>query len=116
MPASNDADGRQEERRSEQRRIVDRYYSVEFKIKALFAVYQCKLRDVSSKGVCIVIKNDSPLLQQLEAGMVMQMNYYPLGGRWRPEALRTRIAHVTPQDRGRYRGHCLIGLEILGED
>ena len=114
MPADNNAKDLQE-RRSEQRKIVDRFYSVEFKIKELFVVYHCKLRDVSSKGVCIVIKKGSPLLQELEPGKVMQMRYYPVGDRRPPETLQTRIAHITPQGQGRFQGHCLIGLEILAE-
>ena len=101
------------ERRSSPRRVLDRFYSVEFKIKDLLLVYHCKLRDVSSKGLCILIREDSPLFRTLKPGTLLEMRFYPLTGHEPPVPLTTRIAHITPQEQGRYRRHCLVGLEVL---
>ena len=105
-----------EERRSSPREILNRFHSVEFKLKDRLVVYHCKLRDVSSKGLCIVIREDSPIYDALKPGVRFEMRFYPQEGNKPPVSLTTRIAHVTPQEGGRYRHHCLIGLEVLDQD
>lgn len=103
------------ERRSTTRRVVERFYSVELKIRDLLVVYHCKLRDVSARGLCILVREASPIAGALKPGDQLTMRFFPADGRSAPVPLITRIAHVTPQSRGRYRGHCLVGLEILSD-
>ena len=105
-----------EERRSSPRQILNRFHSVEFKLKDRLVVYHCKLRDVSSKGLCIIVRDDSPIYDALKPGIHLTMRFYPQEGKKPPVPLNTRIAHITPQEGGRYRHHCLIGLEVLDPD
>ena len=44
------------ERRSETRAAAERYYSVQFTTEGLASVYQFKLWNISSKGMCILVK------------------------------------------------------------
>ena len=105
-----------EERRSSPREILNRFHSVEFRLKDRLVVYHCKLRDVSSKGLCIIIREDSPIYNALNPGIHLKMRFYPQEVSKPPVSLTTRIAHVTPQEDGRYRHHCLIGLEVLDQE
>jgi len=50
------------DRRSEERTLIDRYYSVEFAKKGVDAIYQFKIWNISTKGMCIVVKEGSALV------------------------------------------------------
>ena len=100
------------ERRSEQRSPADRYYSVQFSLSGLKTQYQFKTWNISQKGLCILVKEGSAVLNHLNTGDVLDMTYYvnePLGAL---ENLQTRIQHITMNDTGRFKGHYLIGLSI----
>jgi len=47
------------EKRSEPRRIIDQYHSVEFSLRDCAFTYQFKIWDISSKGICVLVKEDS---------------------------------------------------------
>ena len=101
------------EKRSEPRKILDQYHSVEFSISNLDPVYQFKIRDVSPSGMGVLVKENSAVLKRLEVGDVLDMKYNPMISSDSPEYLRTEIRHITKLDYGRYEGHYLIGLLIL---
>ena len=102
------------ERRSEPRDIVDKFYSVEFSLKGIDFVYQFKLWNMSSKGMCVLIKEDSVVLEHLKAGDIVDMKYYSSDSLSPTEHLQTEIRHITKDDEGRFKGHFLVGLSILG--
>ena len=54
------------ERRSEPRRIIDQYYSVEFLVEDLEFAYQFKIWNKSSKGISVLVKEDSDLLNHIK--------------------------------------------------
>ena len=56
------------DRRPESRTLLDRYYSVEFQLQETGNVYQFKLRDMSSKGLGILVGKDSAVLKHLKVG------------------------------------------------
>ena len=101
------------ERRSESRKVPEKYYSVEFSIKGLDYIYQFKLRDISEKGVCIVVKNNSAVLNFIKINDVISMKYYVSESPTQMETLKTKIKHITKYDEGRFKGHCLLGLSVL---
>ena len=101
------------ERRTEHRIITDKYYSVEFAIKNLSYVYQLKLWNISSKGICSLIKENSDILNYLHMGDVLNMKYYPMKSSESAQNKKTEIKHITKYDQGRYKGHCLVGILIL---
>ncbi len=101
------------EKRSEQRNIVDKFYSVEFALKGMDFVYQFKIWNMSSRGMCVLIKEDSVVLEHLKAGDVLDMKYYSSDASAPTEHLKTEIRHITRDDEGRFKGHFLVGLSIL---
>jgi len=101
------------ERRSEPRREVDRYYSVEFSMEGMEYIYQFKIWNISSKGLCVVAKEDSDILKHLKAGDRLKLKYYSTAKKHPMRFMETEIKHITRDVPPRFRGHCLIGFEIL---
>ena len=101
------------EKRSELRNILDQYYSVEFSISSWEPVYLFKIRDVSSLGTGILVKENSAVLKHLNVGDVLDMKYNPAKSPDLPECVRTEIKHITKFDHGPYRGYYLVGLLLL---
>jgi hypothetical protein len=101
------------EKRSETRKIIDDYYSVEFTVSRELPVHQFKVRNMSPWGLGILVKEDSAALRRLEVGDVLEMKYNPAKPLGSAEYLRTEIRHITRLDQGRFKGHYLVGLLIL---
>lgn len=100
------------DRRPESRTILDRYYSVEFQLQDTGNVYQFKLRDMSSKGLGILVNKDSAVLKHLKVGDTLDMKYIPPESAGLSESLKTQIAHITQKDNEPFKGHFVIGLLI----
>jgi hypothetical protein len=101
-----------EERRSEERKITDNYFSVQFQPKGLASVYQFKIRNISSKGLCILIKNDSQVLEYIKVGDLLKMTYYHNDSSMNTQIMQTRIKHISKGEPGNFEGHHLVGLSI----
>jgi len=101
------------DRRSEERTLIDRYYSVEFSKRGLDAVYQFKIWNISKKGICIVVKEDSALMGHLKVGDILDMKYYPSDESGPVEHKKTEITHITKNAHGRFKGHYLVGLSMI---
>jgi len=104
------------ERRSEPRSIIDQYYSVEFSIRACPFTYQFKIWDISRKGICVLVKEDSDLLNYLKVGDILNLKYYTTDSSKPVEFLKTEIRHLTKDEKGRFKGLFLVGLSILEQD
>ena len=102
-----------EEKRSEPRTIVDQYYSVEFLLKETGNIYKFKLRDLSSRGLCILVNESSAVLKHLKAGETLDMQYHPPEPSSPAESLKTQIRHITKNEEAQFKGHFLIGLYII---
>ena len=83
------------EKRSEPRKILDQYFSVEFSISKMLPIYQFKIRDVSPPGIGILVNESSAVLDHLEVGAVLEMKYNPRNSADLPEYLKTEIRHIT---------------------
>ena len=101
------------ERRSEPRKVTDLYYSVEFALKELGTVYQFKIWDISASGMCVLVKEDSAVLEHLSVGDVVEMTYYPAEKKRSAAHFKTEIRHISQDSKGRFKGHYLVGLLIL---
>lgn len=99
--------------RQEPRKIVDKYYSVEFSIEALEPVYQFRIWNLSEKGMCVLVREDSAVLHYLQKGKIFKMKYYPTDFPGQVEQLETEVRHVSKDDKGRFKGHFMVGLAIL---
>lgn len=104
------------ERRSKPRSIIDQYYSVEFSVSGAAFVYQFKIRDISPKGICVLVKEDSDLLHHLQVGDILTLKYYTTDSSKPVEYLKTEIRHITKDDTGRFKGVYLVGLSILEDE
>lgn len=101
------------DRRSETRASDSQYYSVQFTAEGLLLSYQFKLWNVSQKGMCILVKESSEVLNHLAVGDTIEMIYYRTDTHGESNRLNTQIKHITPNSDGRFGGHCLVGLAIL---
>ena len=101
------------ERRSEPRSIIDQYYSVEFSLSGCSFVYQFRIWNISSKGICVLVKEDSDLLNHVKVGDILNLKYYPADSSQPGELLETEIKHITKDEQGRFKGVYLVRLSIL---
>jgi hypothetical protein len=101
------------DRRSEERSTAERYYSVQFTTTGLASYYQFKLWNISAKGLCILVKEGSEVLNHLAVGDTIKMTYNPADGQGSQENLKTQIKHITKSVDGRFQGHFLVGLSII---
>ncbi len=103
----------QDNNRSDPRELVDQYYSVEFSIQGLELVYQFKIWNLSQKGMCVLVREDSAILEHVKVGERLKMKYYPTDLLGPVEHLETEVRHITKDDEGRFKGHYMLGLLIL---
>ncbi|MBW2022282.1 MAG: hypothetical protein JRI39_04600 [Deltaproteobacteria bacterium] len=101
------------ERRSEPRKTPEAYYAVEFSIEGLELPYQFRIWNMASRSMCVLVKEGSDILSRLKVGDELNMKYYMGGAMAEPEYRPTTIRHITKSEDGRFRGHYLVGLEIL---
>ena len=94
---------------------MDKYFSVEISFKDLAFVYQFKIWNISPGGLCILVKENSGILNHVDVGEQLDIKYYPVDAKEKAEFLKTEIKHITTDKQGRFKGHCQIGLEILGK-
>jgi hypothetical protein len=86
------------------------YYSVEFSIAGNECLYQFKIWHRDSGSMCLVVKEDSQILNSLKVGDVLSMRYYGTDSFVPPKDLQTQITSIKREDQGRFRGHFLVGL------
>ena len=99
------------ESKAESRTILDNYYSVQFTLSRMDPAYLFKLRDISSNGLCILVKQDSTAFKQLKVGDVVDMEYNPKEFSGSTKLLKTQITSKNCYDR--FKGHSLIELSII---
>ena len=103
------------ERRTEPRKKADQYHSVEFNLGGTVPIYQFGLRDISEKGACILVKEDSAILEHIEVGQVLYLKFYELGIYNPATNLKSEIRHITAGSPGENEGLVMIGIRILGK-
>lgn len=101
------------ERRSEPRTRAEQYHSAEFMFEGVEAHYQFRIWDTASSSMCVLVKETSEVLALLTVGVTLRVKYYSGNSAYPSEARDTVIRHVTRDDRGRFKGHYLVGLEIV---
>jgi len=99
------------ESKAESRTILDNYYSVQFTLSRMDPAYLFKLRDISSNGLCILVKQDSSVFRQLKVGDVVNMEYNPTESSGPGKLLKTQITSKNCYDR--FKGHSLVELKVL---
>jgi hypothetical protein len=92
---------------------ADQFYSVEFSIEGIDFAYQFKIWNLASSSMCVLVREDSSILQKLRVGDVMNMKFYTSGYAAPIECLNTAIRYITKDEQGPFKGHYLVGLEIV---
>jgi len=100
------------EKRSEVRQKAKRCYHAEIRLVGV-PVYEVKLKDLSTRGSCILVKEDSLLMNHLKTGQNVMVKYY-LEDRDTPgKAFNATVRYITMAKEGQFKGHYLVGLAIL---
>jgi tetratricopeptide (TPR) repeat protein len=63
--------------------------------------------------MCFLIKENSDILPRLRVGDILEMKYYSASSAYESEPRKTVIREITRDDQGPFKGHYLVGLEIL---
>ena len=100
-------------RRSARTKRMYHFHSVEFSVRGIDVPYQFRIWDRSSACMHVLVNEYSDILPRLKVGDTLEMKYYSTNSVYRPECLKTAIRHITKNDQGRFKGHYLVGLEIL---
>ena len=103
------------ERRSETRAPAKEDYNAEIKLLG-YPVYQIKIADISPSGAAIVVKEDSSLLELLTVGRVLDVRFHSGEPENQPDAVRqfkAEVKHISEPKEGRYKGHWLVGIQVL---
>ncbi len=88
------------------------FHSAELSVDGLDLAYQFKLWILASKPH-LLVKQDSDILPWLNEGDVRAIKYYSTDSSSPPTCLETQISEITKDEQGRFKGHYLVGLEIL---
>ncbi len=99
--------------RAECRELADDFASVEFKPSGLSITYQFKLRDISPKGIGILVNEASKVIETTHVGDVLDMQYYPKKEVKLPISMKTQVKHITKHQDGPYKGNYVLGLNVL---
>lgn len=100
------------ERRSESRESASQLHSVEIKLPGL-PIYLFKLKDISPMGACFLVKENSAILNHLQAGQTLNIEYHFADTSILPKVFKSEIKHLTKLEKGRFKGHFLVGVLIL---
>ena len=101
-----------EEKRSEPRNMLDQPYSVEIDLGRWIPAYQLKLRDISGHGSCILVQEDSLILNHLKVGQELRMKYWT-DSRAEPMGyFRVQVIHISKPVEEQFKKNYLIGLYI----
>jgi len=102
------------DRRIESRTLPDQYHSVQFTKPGLDMTYQFKIRNISTRGMCILVRKNSQVISHLKVGDILDMKYYSEEGKGPIDQSGTEIIHITKGEPGWFEGHYLVGLSKLG--
>ena len=101
------------EKKADPEILRDQFYSVEFPVNGDKYNYQCKLRKNGCESIFVLVKENSVILNGLTVGNILKMKYYRTDSADPPESFDTEIKYITKDDSGKFKGHYLMGLDIL---
>lgn len=97
--------------RTEAKTILNEFYSVQFFLNDKEILYQFKLRNISSNGPCILVKQDSPVFTELQVGDILDMEYSKSESLGASKLFKTKITSKNPHNY--YTGHSIVELTII---
>ena len=102
-----------QEKRCELRSTKLKDYRVEIKFIGE-PIYQFKVTDVSTKAAGLLINDNSAFLKMIEVGQIVDVNFISPKGSNPTGMYKVEIRHITKMEKGKYNGHRLVGILILG--
>jgi hypothetical protein len=97
--------------RTEAKTFLNEFYSVQFFLNDKEILYQFKLRNISSNGPCILVKQDSPVFTELQVGDILDMEYSKSESSGASKLFKTKITSKNSHDC--YTGHSIVELTII---
>jgi len=100
------------------RRTTPRYpalteHMAEFDIPGAL-IYQLKLQDISQTGAGVIVKQDSAFLTLIKIDQQFRVKLLsPKDSQLVQGIYQVRIAHITESKEGRFKGHMVVGMELL---
>jgi hypothetical protein len=101
------------EKRSDHRKMVDQFHSVEIFLPELTSSYLFKLRDISEGGMGVFVNKNSLILNYIRVGDKREIKF--CAPKKTPELLTVQIKHIFKCEKGPFRDHCVVGLSICDE-
>lgn len=90
----------------------DQLESVEVSIDGIEYPHQFRIWNTEPSSIFVVVKQSSRILDRLKVGDTMKMTYHTKDAFCPTRTMPTRIRHITREDEGPFRGHCLVGLAV----
>ena len=90
---------------------LDQYHSVEIPVSDSVP-YHFRIWHIDPDENVILIKENSNILSHLRVGARFNMRYYSSGDVY-PAGIRETAIKEISKDDGRFRGHFVVGLELL---
>jgi hypothetical protein len=100
------------DRRSDSRQAALRTYRAELHLAGTPA-HLFMIRDMSSKGACILMGKDSSFLKLISVDQVVDVHFVSRDPSYPSGRFRSKIRHISTTQETRYRNHWLVGLSIL---
>jgi hypothetical protein len=101
------------DRRAAPRHPAHTEHMAEFDIPGAL-VYQLKLQDISQTGAGVIVKPDSKFLDLVQVDQQFKVKLLsPRDSQLAQGIYQVRIAHITESKEGRFKGHMVVGIELL---
>ena len=91
----------------------DHYHSVELSVDGLAVSYQFRIWNINSRSMLILIREDSAILPRLKVGDRLKMKYHSADSLYSDESKETAITKITKDEKGIFKGHFLVDLNIV---
>jgi hypothetical protein len=79
-------------------------------------LYQLKAKDISETGIGVIVKPDSKFLKLIEIEQEMNVELLaPQESQHVQGFYGARVAHITPLEEGRFKGHILVALKLISK-
>jgi len=89
------------------------FYSCEFLIDEVKTLYHFKIRTIESNSLFALVKENSEILNWVNAGDVLNMKFYHADAKHPSESMDTIIKYIARDKEGRFKGHYLMVFEPL---
>ncbi len=103
------------EKRSAKRALPTGFHAAEIKLIGV-PLYQFKLKDISDNGASILVKEDSAMINHLEVGQSLKIKFHLSSRSDIIGYFESKIKHITKIEERRYKGHYLVGVQILANN